>query len=182
MRNNTVVFVIVGLILLTANFCCCPGLSELMATPTPTLIPTPIPVLSEGETLTVGDLAVAILEHELSGCVTNETGWEECPSEGAAYLWVHLLAENIGDNSALPVEVPDRVALVYQGEELWPEGFSLEGFGRSDWRPGELYPGIHGDGWEVFEVPAGVDLGQVTVSVMNWSYEREGFRAIWRLQ
>ena len=195
--------------LLVTTMLCCPPVPSEMLTPSPagrrvTLPPawTSVPIatatpasvatatptsLREGETWAVGDLAVTVLEHELTGCVVTAEGEEKCPPEGAAYLWVHLLAQHIGDTSALPVDASFSTEVFYRGNRQddnylwsgrpgkphWP-GYS-DGSG-----PTELYPGTQCEGWLGFTVPVGIVLSETVVHLDNWRGEPE-FEQEWIL-
>jgi hypothetical protein len=147
-----------------------------IATATPASVATATPTfLREGETWVVGDLAVTILEHELTGCVVTAEGKERCPPESAAYLWVHMLAQHVGDTSALPVDASFSTEVFYRdnrqddsylgsgrpGKPHWP--------GHSDGSgPTELYSGTQCEGWLGFTVPAGIVLSETVVHLDNW--------------
>ena len=192
-------------LLIATALCCCPPPPEIGLTPSPTgrrvtLPPTPAatvtppPVASptptflrEGETWAVGDLAVTILEHELTGCVVTADGEERCPPDGAAYLWVHLLAQHIGDPSALPVDASFSTEVFYRGQRqddnyIWSgrpgkphrHGYS-DGSG-----PTELWPGTQCEGWLGFTVPAGMVLSE-TVVHLDKSRGEPKFEQDWRL-
>jgi hypothetical protein len=151
-----------------------------LTSPVTTATPTPLP---EGGTWTVDDLAITVLEHEVAGCYTSKYGSEICPPEGAVYLWVHLLRENRGDSSDLPIRSCFWICLFYRGVKLRP---SLDGdhhperVGWSGGGCGQLYFGKQDEGWVCFEVPAGIDLSEVILHVE--SYEGPKFEQRWRLR
>jgi len=159
------------------------------ATPSPispvaTATPTPLP---SGETWVVENLAISVLEHEVAGCYTSEDGSERCPPDGAAYLWIHLYAEHIGDVFTLPVDASFTTTLFYRGEEQnnvliyepiqdkphWP-GYS-DGSGNT-----EIYSGTRLEGWLVFLVPAGAGMRDVIVQLDNWRGQPD-FKQGWSL-
>lgn len=168
-----------------------PSLTSPVATPTvtpatpsltppvATATPTPLPI---GGTLTVDNLAMTVLEHEVAGCYTSKYGNEICPPEGAVYLWVHLLRKNRGDSSDLPIYSCFWISLLYRGDKLKP---SLDGdhhperVGWSGGGCGQLYSGKQDEGWVCFEVPAGIDLSEVILRVE--SYQGPEFEQRWRL-
>ena len=151
-------------------------------TPTPpTAIATPTP-LHTGETWVADNLAITVLEHEVASCYTSEYGSEICPPEGAAFLWVHLLRENRGSSSDLPIYSCFWVSLLYRGNELRPSWDGDYHVGRPSWSGGgcaQLYPGKRDEGWVCFEVPAGINLGEAILRVE--SYEGPKFEQQWRL-
>ena len=138
--------------------------------------------MREGETWAVGDLAITVLEHELTGCYTSEHGSEICPPEGAVYLWVHLLRKNLGNGSALPIYSCFWISLLYRGDELRPSWDGDYYPWRVSWSGGgcnKVYPGNRDEGWVCFEVPAGIDLSEATLHVE--SYQGPEFEQDWRL-
>jgi len=166
------------LILITLSCTCLP--ETLMPTQesyflSETLTPTPAPLLL-GEALQVGNLYVVISEYDTTiDCVTSTTGYEICPSEGAIFLWIHLIARHTGDASALPVDASFRTTLLYRGQLLdrcehsdfpdkpeWPGGCS------GDWEDTQMYSGANLQGWLAFEVPSGFDIRDVIVHLDNW--------------
>lgn len=111
---------------------------------------------------------LAVVGHELTGCVSTAWGGEECPPEGAAFLWIYLLAENAGDPASPAVEVPVEVVILCRGEAIHPQWISMPE-GRTEWKSGDLYPGASTSGWEVFVVPQGVDISEVMIQVrLSW--------------
>lgn len=182
-------------VLLMVTILCCPCIpaGSIMPTPAGGEVWTSAPratatpsILEEGEVWVVGDLAVSVLEHELTGCVSDSYGEERCPPEGAAYLWIHLHAEHVGDPSALPVDASFSTRVFYRGQEQeyaylweipgkprWP-GYS-DGSGDT-----EMYSGAELDGWLAFTVPAGLNMDEVEVHLDNWRGTPE-FEQRWRL-
>jgi len=169
---------LVVLMLITLSCTC---LSETL-TPTQesyflseTLTPTPASLLL-GEALQVGDLYVTVSEYDTTtDCVTSKSGYEICPSEGAIFLWIHLIARHTGDASALPVDASFRTTLLYRSQLLdrceqsdfpdkpeWPGGCS------GDWEDTQMYSGANLQGWLAFEVPSGFDIRNVIVHLDNW--------------
>ena len=125
---------------------------------------------------------MTVLEHDVAGCYTSEYGSEICPPEGAAYLWVHLLRENRGDSSDLPIYSCFWMSLLYRGDELRPSWDGDHHPERLSWSGGgceQLYPGKQDEGWVCFKVPAGIDLSEATLHVK--SYEGPEFEQEWRL-
>jgi hypothetical protein len=176
------ILVLPTILLLASGFCCLPSSF-------PTLIPTAILApLHEGEVFTLGNLEVLVLEHDLTGCVTDIYGEEVCPPEGAAYLWIHLHARHIGAASDLPVDAAFSTTVLYRGEEQDSTYFFFsEIVGKPNW-PGysdgsgntEMYSGAELDGWLAFIVPVGVEVDEVVVHLDNWGGEPK-FEQDWRL-
>ncbi len=169
--------------------------TDLSETPTPirtspsptyTYLPTPtLSILREGETLSVGNLAITVLEHRVEGCYVSEYGNEICPDQGAVLLWVHLMRENRGDSSDLPIYSCFWFHLLYRGEELdslWYHMYGDSHPERHSWIGGgceEHYGGYSDDGWIVFEVPAGIVLDEAILRVE--SYQGPQFEQLWKL-
>jgi hypothetical protein len=155
----------------------------LTYTPIPTSMPS---VLQEGESLSVDNLAITLVEHKLEGCYTSKSDNEICPPSGAVLLWIHFKRENRTDASDLPIYSCFWFHLLYREEEI--DSLSYHSYGayhpeRDSWIGGgckELYGGHSDEGWIVFEVPIGIVLNQATLRVQ--SYQGPEFEQSWKLE
>jgi hypothetical protein len=81
------------------------------------------------------------------------------PSPGAAFLWVHIIVENKGDNAQSPLYIFE---LYYKGEITNKITLgTYEPLPRSKLTLDKINPGIHLDGWILFEVPQDLSLSDV---------------------
>ena len=162
-----------------------PFIDATEITPRSTQFPSPIPTpayLQEGETLVADNLALIVLEHNLEGCYISKYGNEQCPSPGAALLWVHIRRENIGHSSDLPIHSCFWFVLLYRGTELQTSYFHDNHSERESWNGGgcgQLFAGYADEGWVSFEVPEGIVLSETLLRIE--SYEGPELERLWKL-
>ena len=128
-----------------------------------------------GRTARFGTVDFAVVGHELTGCVTLESGEERCPPEGARYVWVKMRVENsehypTADNGP-------QLSVVHQGQPLPEMVFLPEGKSpRSACTPEGYYRDEPCEFWIGGIVPDGVDSADLTVRA-SWRDEV----AVWPL-
>jgi hypothetical protein len=145
---------------------------EKAPTPTPTETPTPKTELSLGESAILDDIEITVVRFEESHeyeYTFNETVY---PAEGAKFLWVYVIAKNVGEVAR---EVPDRsddIEMLYKGEKIFTHnmGGSASSLKRKIYdSPGifsdQIFPGVIEEGWILFEVPEGIELSQAKIRV-----------------
>jgi len=150
-------------------------------TQTPSPVPT-VAYMQESETLIADGLSITVLEHKLEGCYTSKYNNEQCPSRGAALLWVHIKRENVRNSSDMPIYSCFWFQLLYRENELETSYFHDNHAERENWNSGgcgQLYSGNSDEGWVSFEVPEGIELVDALFRIE--SYQGPELEQVWKL-
>ncbi|HJH25646.1 MAG TPA: hypothetical protein C5S37_02485 [Methanophagales archaeon] len=183
MKRKTIVGLIVAIVVVAMFVGCVekPPSAPTVPTPTPETV-TQKTELSLGESAILDDIEFTVVrfeerheyeyEHESffnESIIINETVY---PPEGAKFLWVYVIAKNVGEVAR---EVPDSlydIKMLYKGEEISTQYLVGSEFTRkreiydsSGMFSDPLYPGVTDEGWILFEVPEGIDLSQAKIHV-----------------
>jgi hypothetical protein len=176
MKRKTIVGLIVAIVVVAMFVGCVekPPSAPTVPTPTPETV-TPKTELSLGESAILDDIEFTVVRFEENHeyeYIFNKTVY---PAEGAKFLWVWVIAKNVGEVAR---EVPDRtsrfgdIEMLYKGEKIFTHnmGGSASSLKREIYdSPGmfsdPLYPGVTEEGWILFEVPEGIDLSQAKIRV-----------------
>ena len=133
------------------------------------------PPLEGGSTVRLHGVDFAVVEHELTGCVTLGSGEERCPPEGERYVWVKMRVEN--SEHYPTADAGPQISVVHQGQPLPEMVFLPEGKSpRSACTPEGYYRDEPCEFWIGASVPEGVESGDLTVRA---SWGDEG--AVWPL-
>jgi len=129
-----------------------------------------IPDLSVGEAGEIGDLAITLVEYELTDSWIDNYDVKHKAPEGAKYLFIHIKVENIGKvRETLPG---------YTDFSLWYAGAEMP-YSQACWYtrsyPSYIgrtlkYPGYSDEGWLSFEVPAGIELEDTTLEIKGLTW------------
>ena len=138
----------------------------------PTETPTPKTELSLGESAILEDIEITVVRFEESHEYEYTFNKTVYPAEGAKFLWVYVIAKNVGEVAR---EVPDRsdgIEMLYKGEKIFTHnmGGSASSLKRKIYdSPGifsdQIFPGVTEEGWILFEVPEGIALSQAKIRV-----------------
>jgi hypothetical protein len=134
-----------------------------------------------GEYLLIEGLKITPTKYEITNCFTSQYGTNECPPEGAAFLWINIKRENIRSSDELPIYSCFTFRLLYKGEELQPSTYAIQK-NRENWGDGgckELYASQYDEGWIYFQVPEGINLNEVMLRIT--SYMGPEFISEWSL-
>lgn len=145
-----------------------------LAEPSPTPSPQPI-----GSEVRHDDLVVTLLEYEFSGPYKNRYDFNEEPTEGAKFLWIHILVRNDGQNASYSPSTSEFSA-IYLGKQIDYDSFFGNRPGYEQYDAGELFPGISREGWIRFTLPEAAEPGQITVVLKPFDLFGEEFSS-WRL-
>lgn len=176
MNRKTIGLLVIGLLVLAVAMMSGCIKEEKPSEPSaPTKTPTQKTELSLGESAILDDIVFTVVRFEESHeyeYIFNKTVY---PAEGAKFLWVWVIAKNVGEVAR---EVPDRtsrfgdIEMLYKGEKIFTHnmGGSASSLKRKIYdSPGmfsdPLYPGVIEEGWILFEVPEGIDLSQAKIRV-----------------
>ena len=69
-----------------------------------------------GRTARFDTVDFAVVDHEVTGCVTLGSGEERCPPEGRAYVWVEFVVEN--SEHYPTTDNGPQISVIYQGQRL----------------------------------------------------------------
>ncbi len=133
-----------------------PTISKLSSTITKEII------FQIGDKFEVDGLKITPTKYELIQCFTTLYGSQECPPEGAKYLWINIKRENIRNSDELPIYSCFTFRLLYRGDEIQPMTYATQE-NRENWGDGgckELYASQSDEGWIYFEVPEGIILSE----------------------
>ncbi len=137
-------------------------------------VPSDSPAES-GPTARLRGVDFAVLDHEMTGCVTLGSGEERCPPEGARYVWVKMRVEN--SEHYPTADLGPQISVVHKGEGLQEMDFLPEGKSpRSACTPEGYYRDEACEFWIGASVPDGVASGDLTVRA-SWGDEV----AVWPL-
>jgi hypothetical protein len=121
----------------------------------------------------------AVVDHELTGCVTLGSGEERCPPEGEHYVWVKMSVEN--SEHYPTTDNGPQISIVHQGQLLPEMVFLPEGKSpRSACTPEGYYRDEACEFWIGASVPEDVESGDLTVraswgdAVAVWPLGDEG--------
>jgi len=81
--------------------------------------------LSEGRTARLRNVDFAVVGHELTGCVTLDSGEERCPAEGQVYVWVEFIVKN--SEHYPTADVGPQISIVHRDQPLPEVVFLPEG-------------------------------------------------------
>lgn len=147
-------------------------LVNIISTPTPEFYPaSPTPSLTDqivngidklspslpwGQPNKIDVFEVTTDEYELLGNYKLEDGEIVTPTLGAAFLWVHVSAENIGNNAG---DTFFMFKLYYKGETIDDTAMGYyKAINYPSFRSDKVYPKQKKDGWVLFEVRKAIDL------------------------
>jgi hypothetical protein len=133
------------------------------------------PPLESGSTVRLRGVDFAVLDHEMTGCVTLGSGEERCPPEGARYVWVKMSVEN--SEHYPTADLGPQISVVHDDQGLQETVFLPEGKSpRSVCTPEGYYRDEACEFWIGASVPDGVKSGDLTVRA-SWGDEV----AVWPL-
>jgi hypothetical protein len=126
------------------------------------ILPTPV---SSGQTVSYGALRVAMLQAEITTSYLNEYGSTRQPSAGMELLWIHITIANTGQTlQALPT--PDHFSAINGTIEFK----AIYGHRKDhlDYLtlPTDLVAGQTVDAWLRFDIPAGLELKELTFAFL----------------
>lgn len=152
------------------------GLALIAAVPTPTAAPpiapippktseTPLPSQTTqppGGFIIHENMKLTLVEYEFSLGYQGLFDYTDEPPDGAKYLLVHLVAENISKNASFaPSE--SAFAVIHLGVQI-DSDFASYPQGYADYEGGEVFPGVSKEGWIRFTVPVGAPPADLTVT------------------
>jgi hypothetical protein len=108
------------------------------------------------------EFSIKPIEYEFSGAYTNEYDLHLEPPEGAKFLWIYFIIENVGQSGAIS---PSNFSfsLIYLGNQIDADVILSSRSGYKEYDSGELFPGITREGWIRFTLPIAAEADQITI-------------------
>lgn len=134
----------------------------------PHIAPSSVPPLPGklGSSITHNNLLITLSGYEFSGGYQHSFGFEDKPPEGAKFLWIHVIVENIDDNSTY-TPMFNEFAILYEQKQIDADFYlSEDRVGYPPYPGGEIYPGATKDGWVRFTLPVSAEPPNILVVMM----------------
>lgn len=139
--------------------------------PTPTLIPTAIPVptaqlptpLPFGSSIVNQEITVLVDKLEVSGPYTTDFNTRRDPPVGKKIAWVHIQIINPGE-STLKTPGAEHFSILYGGNEIKSTYGHRQDYPEFTDLSANLFPGQALTGWLRFDIPTEATLENITLS------------------